>query len=109
MYLDLDAIDKLEEALSRLPGRPSVSSYLSEQLPFMADSIMGMVDALEGRGLRGFADLVGAAADQEESVKKEVKQKLQTTKKADTSLSELVTGVPPKRPRKAAPKKVVKT
>lgn len=109
LYLDLDALEDLREALSRLPGRPSVSSYLSEQLPFMAKSIRTMTDALEGRGLRGFAELVNEVADQEETVKREVKQKLQTTKKADRPLSELVRGVPPKKPRKAAPKKVVKT
>lgn len=109
LYLDMDALEELREALSRLPGRPSVSSYLSEQLPFMAQSIKTMADALEGRGLRGFADLVGAVADQEEAVKKEVKQKLRTTKNADKPLSELVTDVPPKKPRKTAAKKVVKT
>lgn len=109
LYLDLDALEELREALSRLPGRPSVSSYLSEQLPFMAKSITSMVDALEGRGLRGFAELVGAVADMEESEKKDLNQMLQTTKNADTPLSELVKDVPPKKPRKPAAKKVVKT
>lgn len=109
LYLDLDAIDQLEAALSRLPGSPSVSSYLSEQLPIMAESVVAMVDLLEGRGLRGFANVFSAVADMEETANDEVKKTLQTTKNADKPLSELMADVPPKKPRKTVAKKVVKT
>ncbi|GGM60821.1 hypothetical protein GCM10008956_40560 [Deinococcus arenae] len=108
LYLDLDALEKLEAALNRLPGRPSVSSYLSEQLPLMADSIAAMVDALEGKGLRGLANVFGVAADMEEQVKDEVKTTLKTSKKADKTLPELVSDIPPKKPRKPRAKKVDK-
>ena len=111
LYLDLDALEVMEAALNRFPGRPSVSSFLSEQLPLMADSLTKMADAMEANGLRGMADLLGIAADVEDMTKElqeDVKETLKTTKKADTPLSELAKDVPPKKPRKTPAKKVVK-
>ena len=57
LYLDLDALDRLQAALLRLPGRPSVSSYLNDQLPQHAMQMEAMVEALEKGGLRGLASI----------------------------------------------------
>lgn len=108
LYLDLDAVDKIHAALGRLPGRPSVSSYLNEQLPVMADMLDQMVTAAEKGGLRGMASLLGVAAGLEEKLE-EIEKIVEEDENADKPLAELVKDVPPKKPRKTAPKKVVKT
>lgn len=46
LYLDLDSLDRLKASLNRLPGRPSVSSFLSEQFPMMADNLDRMVSLM---------------------------------------------------------------
>jgi hypothetical protein len=42
LYLDLDAVEALEAALSNMPGSPSVSSFLTQQLPLMASAMSQM-------------------------------------------------------------------
>jgi len=36
LYLDLEALERMQEALNLLPGKPSLSSYLNEILPGLA-------------------------------------------------------------------------
>lgn len=36
LYLDLEALERMQEALDLLPGKPSLSSYLNEILPGLA-------------------------------------------------------------------------
>lgn len=110
LYLDLDALDRLEAALSRLPGRPSVSSYLSEVLPQHADAMEKMTDAMEVGGLRGLSQFFGVVGDvgkQLEDAQKGIEKTLETAKHPDKPLSELAADVPPKKPRKPRAKKVV--
>lgn len=112
LYLDLDALDRLEAALSRLPGRPSLSSYLSDQLVNQAELIEKLVDALETGGLRGMAAVMGVYGDvgqQAEKLQEDIKETLRTAKNPDKPLSEIVKDVPPKKARKSSSKKVVKT
>jgi hypothetical protein len=45
LYLDLDALEALKDALKRHPGKPSLSSYLSQQIPQMAE-ILNRVAAI---------------------------------------------------------------
>lgn len=110
LYLDLDALDKLRAALDRLPGRPSLSSYLNDTLPALADQMDRMTLAAERGGLRGVADYlnvlgeVGAAA---ERIDEEVKTALETSEHPDKPLSQMVLDVPPKKPRKTSAKKAV--
>lgn len=111
LYLDLDALDQLETALKRLPGRPSVSSFLSEQLPVMAHNLNQMVEALEAGGLRGMAQMLGVASDLEKSldqIKEDVKKAADTSENPDMPLSQMIEAVPPKKPRKPRAKKVDK-
>lgn len=109
LYLDLDALDKLRAALDRLPGRPSLSSYLNETLPVLADQMDRMTAAAERGGLRGIADFLGVVADVEDKkveMEEDVKSTVRTAKNPDKPLSELVADVPPKKPRKSRAKKV---
>lgn len=108
LYLDLDALDKIQAALQRLPGRPSLSSYLNEQLPVMADLLDQMVTAAEQGGLRGMASLLGVAADLEEK-RQEIGNLVREDENADKPLAEIVKDIPPKKVRPGRPKKVVKT
>lgn len=111
LYLDLDAVDKLDAALARFPGRPSLSSFLSEQMPILADNIEQMADALEAGGLRGMAQMLGVAADAQKvlsELEDDIKNTLETAENPDKKLSEMVADVPPKKPRKPRAKKVVK-
>lgn len=111
LYLDLDAMEELEAALSRFPGRPSISSFLSEQLPQMAKHMTTLADAMETGGLRGLAQMYGILGEvgkQMEAMEEDVKETLRTAKNPDKPLSELVADVPPKKPRKPRAKKVDK-
>jgi hypothetical protein len=58
LYLDLDALDKMQAALDRLPGRTSISSYLNENLPLLAELLESQVQAVTGGGLRGLAQMM---------------------------------------------------
>lgn len=109
LYLDLDALDRLQAALQRLPGRPSLSSYLNDQLPQHAEQMEKMVNALERDGLRGLAAMFTSAGDMLVELEDDVKKTLQEAKNPDKKLSELVADVPPQKPRYSRPKKVVKT
>lgn len=111
LYLDLDALDKLDDALSRFPGRPSVSSFLSEQLPLMAENVHQMANALEAGGLRGMAQMLGVVSESHKvlsELEDDIKNTLATAENPDKKLSEMVADVPPKKPRKPRAKKVVK-
>ena len=111
LYLDLDALEKLENALQRFPGRPSLSSFLSEQLPTMADQIHRMADALQAGGIQGAAHLLGSVADAQKQLvelQEGIKDTLLTTENKDLEASEPVADVPPKKPRKSRAKKVAK-
>jgi hypothetical protein len=83
LYLDLDGVDALEAALSRLPGKPSVSSYLSQQLPQMAEVLDKMSALLvPGATRESVAMGVNAAFDDALQVlvdAKGVARKFQTT------------------------------
>lgn len=104
LYLDLDALEKIQDALQRLPGRPSLSSYLNEQLPVMADVLDQMVTAAEKGGLRGMAQLLGVAAGMEEKVE-EIAKIVEEDPNADKPVK--MNDVPPKKPRASRSKKVV--
>lgn len=112
LYLDLDALDRLDAALKRLPGRPSVSSYLSEVLPSHARQIELMVESMETGGVRGLAKMFGSLTEEltvlDQTVKDAVKE-AESKGKADMKLSELAKDVPPQKPRRTVAKKVVKT
>jgi hypothetical protein len=43
LYLDLDSLARIQVSLALLPGRPSLSSFLNEQFPMMADNLERMV------------------------------------------------------------------
>jgi hypothetical protein len=43
LYLDLDGLERIEASLAQIPGRPSLSSFLSDQFPVMGDSLEQMV------------------------------------------------------------------
>jgi hypothetical protein len=47
LYLDLDGVDALQAALLRMPGKPSVSSFLSQQITLMADAMSQVSDFLQ--------------------------------------------------------------
>lgn len=109
LYLDLDALDRLEAALKRFPGRPSVSSYLSEVIPSHARQMELMVESLETGGVRELAKMFGSLNEELKTLDKEVTETFEEAEKrgtADKKLSELAADVPPKKPRRA---KVVKT
>lgn len=109
LYLDLDALDRLDAALKRLPGRPSVSSYLSEVLPSHARQMELMVESMETGGVRGLAKMFGSISDDLKALDEDVKKTVEEAKKKGTDtkkLSELTADVPPQKPRRA---KVVKT
>lgn len=74
LYLDLDAVDSLIDSLQRLPGRPSLSSYLNEQLPTMAVVLARMVSEAEKSGLRGAASLFQSAADELRNLDSELRE-----------------------------------
>lgn len=57
LYLDLDALAKMQAALALLPGKPSLSSYLNELLPMQADMLEKSVIAAREGGLRGLAQM----------------------------------------------------
>jgi hypothetical protein len=112
LYLDLEALSKLQAALSRLPGGgPSLSSYLNEVLPTLADALTEMVDNAQKGGLRGLADMLEAAskysarvadgleADIAETIELEAKKAAPKTRAS----------IPPRKRRKPAAKKVVTT
>lgn len=109
LYLDLDALDRLQAALQRLPGRPSVSSYLNDQLPQHADQMEAMVEAMEQGGLRALAAMFQGSAQMLTDMDQDITKALQEAKNPDKKLSEIVSDVPPKKPRKSSVKKVVKT
>ncbi len=112
LYLDLDALDKLEELLSRFPGRPSLSSFLSEQLVVQSHHLGTLLDAMQVGGVHGlsqFGDMVGDLQGQLSAAHKEGIQTFQTAKTPEAPPSESPAAVPPKRPRKSPSKKVVKT
>lgn len=109
LYLDLEALDRLQAALQRLPGRPSVSSYLNEQLPIHAQNMEEMVEALEQGGLRGLATLLQGSARMIVDLDADITKTLKEAKNPDKTLSEIAADVPPKKPRKSSAKKVVKT
>lgn len=43
LYLDLDALERIEACLALIPGKPSLSSFLSEQFPALAENLERMV------------------------------------------------------------------
>jgi len=67
-----------------------------------------MVDALEGRGLRGFADFLSVTADKEEKHRSEVARLLAESKDPEKPLAQMIADkdVPPTKPRKSRSKKV---
>lgn len=109
LYLDLEALDRLQAALQRLPGRPSVSSYLNEQLPMHAQNMEEMVEAMEQGGLRGLAAMFQGSARMLAEFDADITKALEEAKNPDKTLSEIAADVPPKKPRKPSAKKVVKT
>ncbi len=113
LYLDLEALEVIEAALKRLPGRPSLSSFLNEQLPTMAKLLDDMVTTAQKGGLRGLSEmLLGAAKTSEimvDALEADVKKTLQGSKNPDKPLLQTLESIPPKKVRKTAPKKVVQT
>jgi hypothetical protein len=105
LYLDLEALAKIEAALAKLPGRPSLSSYFNDMLPSIADVLTEMVASAEKGGLRGIADMIAVAGRHVTKKADELDVVLDEEKPA----SEPVKVVPPKKVRKTAPKKVVQT
>ena len=108
LYLDLEALDRLETALHRFPGRPSLSSFFNDLLPKMADQMEEMTAALERGGLRGMADLFGIVSREADTLEREVSATLQEVEDPDKKLSEIAKDVPPKKPRAPRAKKVAK-
>lgn len=51
LYLDLESIKRIEIALKKIPGRPSVSALLNSQLPLIAEMAESMAAAVETRDL----------------------------------------------------------
>lgn len=109
LYLDLDALDRLEAALKRFPGRPSVSSFLSEVLPSHARQMELMAESLETGGVRGLARMFGSVSEDLIALDEDIKNTVEEATKKGTDkkkLSEMAADVPPQKPRRA---KVVKT
>jgi methionine synthase I (cobalamin-dependent) len=79
LYLDLDALDALEAALSQMPGSPSLSAFFNQQLPVMASSMAKMsglfvtgatVDSV-AQGLNAtFDDLLGVMVETKREIRK---------------------------------------
>ncbi len=114
LYLDLEALESIEASLSRLPGGgPSLSSFLNEQLPVLARGLDQMVTHAEKGGLRALSAMLAGGAEMISTMTDEVESQLQdaiaTSEYPDTPLSQLPQSVPPKKTRRTAPKKVVKT
>lgn len=42
LYLDLDALERIDKALKQVPGRPSVSALVNHVLPQLADMAEAM-------------------------------------------------------------------
>jgi hypothetical protein len=106
LYLDLDALERLQDALKRFPGRPSLSSFFNEWLPKMADTMTEMADAAERGGLRGIADMLQITTREVVSIEDDVRKGVQEAKNPDEPII-AVQDVPPKKPRKTRSKKVV--
>lgn len=47
LYLDLDAVDRLEAVLRRYPGSPSVSAFLSDWMPTMVKQLEMIADSVD--------------------------------------------------------------
>lgn len=107
LYLDLDACDRLEEVLHRLPGRPSLSSFLSDLIPRHADAMERMVAFLERDGVRGVSGLYLELNNELGSELAGALQKAEEIGHASMPLSEVMklaeeTGsIPPKKRRKS--------
>jgi hypothetical protein len=46
LYLDLDALERIEASLALIPGKPSLSAFLSEQFPPLAENLETMVSLM---------------------------------------------------------------
>lgn len=50
LYLDLDQLARIEQALNSLPGKPSLSAFLSDNLNLIADKAEQLAELLQSRG-----------------------------------------------------------
>jgi hypothetical protein len=97
LYLDLDGLERIEAALLLLPGRPSLSSFLTDQFPAMADSLEQMVLVINSPSATSVSLMAGlnAVADQQ-------LEKLVAAKKMirDIPPNEMVSDVPASKPKR---------
>lgn len=101
LYLDLDALDELQVALSRLPGRPSLSSYFNDQLPSMAKLMTYMVQSAEEGGLLGLSRVLSGSLNDQISSLAQVESEINELKKDKKNLDLTLVDIPPKKIKKS--------
>ena len=102
LYLDLDALARIQASLSKFPGKPSLSSFLNEQLPTMADSLERMVGFLTDSSFDVDAIKVGlnAVADEQLELLVAAKKMIRDVPPKDSVID--VPASKPKRQKKSA-------
>jgi hypothetical protein len=96
LYLDLDGVDALEAALLRMPGKPSVSSFLSQQVASMADAMSQVSDFLQpGSSVIDVQVGLNVMADQQMEALVAAKKLLR-----DVPPKEMVSDVPASKPKR---------
>lgn len=102
LYLNLDAIEEIQAALSKFPGRPSVSSFINDHLPLMASTLTDMVKGFERAGMHGVADIADELFDSSlellVSAKAEIKKGRKQIK--DVPPQQPVSDVPASKPKR---------
>lgn len=111
LYLDLDDCERLEAALQSLPGKPSLSSFLTDIIPRHTDSLERLIGYLERDGMRGASGLYLDLSTQlagELAGLKDAMQRAEDVGHGSTPLSELMQMIeeqpsllPPKKRRKS--------
>lgn len=108
LYLDLDAVDSLNASLQRLPGRPSLSSFLNEQLPVLASTMERMVSEAEKSGLRGAASIfrsTGVLLEEFDAELQAITSDPDPALDKPLPLSRPEVSIPPKKRKSSKPKK----
>ncbi len=97
LYLDLDGIERIEAALAFFPGRPSLSSFLTDQFPAMADSLEQMAAVINAPSATSESLMAGLSAIADGQL-----ESLVAAKKTirDVPPKEMVLDVPASKPKR---------
>jgi hypothetical protein len=97
LYLDLDALERIEAALALIPGKPSLSAFLSEQFPPLAENLETMVNLMTAPSvtLETLRAGLNAAADDQLEMLVAAKRMIKNIPPEETVL-----GVPASKPKR---------